>query len=162
MATATTTTQSSLPAGYSASDLVFNDDFSGTTLDRYWNTYITSNAATVTATDQTSNSSSAAQSIAVTDPAFTSATGTSGSGSTGSGSTTTSGSGSSSQHSWGHWGGGNHSNVSQWFDSHPGFATTAKTLSDAFSSKSGASSAAGHRRLRPQALATRRSPCSTG
>lgn len=45
MATATTTTQSSLPAGYSASDLVFNDDFSGTTLDKDWHTYITSNAA---------------------------------------------------------------------------------------------------------------------
>lgn len=98
---------------------------------------------TVTATDQTNNSSSAAQSIAVTDPSSTSATGTSGSGSTGSGSTTTSGSGSSSHGGWGHWGGGHLSDVSQWFNSHPGFAKTAQTLSDAVSSKSGASSAAG-------------------
>ncbi|HUN97319.1 MAG TPA: right-handed parallel beta-helix repeat-containing protein, partial [Bradyrhizobium sp.] len=100
---------------------------------------------TVTATDQTNHSSSAAQSIAVTDPSSTSTTGTSGSGSTGSGSTTTSGSGSSSQGGWsGHrWSGGHSSNVSQWLDSHPGFAKTAKTLSDALSSNSGASSAAG-------------------
>jgi parallel beta-helix repeat protein len=102
---------------------------------------------TVTATDQTNNSSSAAQSIAVTDPVSTSATGTSGSGSTDSGSTASSG--SSSRHGWGHhfgggrWGCGHHSEVSHWFDSHPGFAKTAKTLSDAFSSKSGASAAAG-------------------
>ncbi len=39
-------TQSDLsaPAGYSSSDLVFNDDFSGTSLNN-WKTYITSNAA---------------------------------------------------------------------------------------------------------------------
>jgi parallel beta-helix repeat protein len=102
---------------------------------------------TITATDQTNGSSSAAQSITVTDPPATSGTGTSGSGSTGSGSTGTSGSGSSSHGGWsGHCGGGhlsNVSNVSQWFDSHPGFAKTAQTLSDAISSKSGASSAAG-------------------
>jgi beta-glucanase (GH16 family) len=35
----------STPAGYSASDLVFQDDFSGTTLDNTWHPYITSNAA---------------------------------------------------------------------------------------------------------------------
>jgi hypothetical protein len=102
---------------------------------------------TVTATDQTSHSSSAAQSIAVTDPTSSSTTGTSGSGSTGSGSTASSGSSSHggwSGHQWSgaQWG-GHHSDISQWFDSHPGFAKTAKTLSDAFSSKSGASSAAG-------------------
>ena len=94
----------------------------------------------VTATDQTSNSSSAAQSIAVTDPASTSTTATSGSGSTGSGSTASSGTSSHGGHQWG---GGHHSDVSQWFDNHPGFAKTAKTLSDAFSSNSSASSAAG-------------------
>lgn len=33
------------PAGFSASDLVFNDNFSGTSLDSNWNPYITSNAA---------------------------------------------------------------------------------------------------------------------
>ncbi len=33
------------PAGFSSSDLVFQDDFSGTTLDSAWHTYITSNAA---------------------------------------------------------------------------------------------------------------------
>jgi hypothetical protein len=33
------------PAGYTASDEVFNDNFSGTTLDQYWHPYITSNAA---------------------------------------------------------------------------------------------------------------------
>ncbi|SDS99993.1 right-handed parallel beta-helix repeat-containing protein [Bradyrhizobium canariense] len=100
---------------------------------------------TITATDRTNHSSSAAQSITVTDPPSTSGTGTSGSGSTGSGSTGTSGSGSSSHGGWpGQWGGGgHHSDVSQWFNSHPGFAKTAQTLSDAFSSKSGASSAAG-------------------
>ena len=98
---------------------------------------------TVTATDQTSNSSSAAQSIAVTDPASTSTTATSGSGSTGSGSTASSGTSSHGGHQWGQWGGGHHSDVSQWFDNHPGFAKTAKTLSDAFSSNSSASSAAG-------------------
>ncbi|MDN5001398.1 family 16 glycosylhydrolase [Bradyrhizobium sp. GCM10027634] len=35
----------SAPAGYSSSDLVFQEDFSGTTLDSYWHNYITSNAA---------------------------------------------------------------------------------------------------------------------
>jgi beta-glucanase (GH16 family) len=35
----------SAPAGYTSSDLVFEEDFSGTTLDNYWHTYITSNAA---------------------------------------------------------------------------------------------------------------------
>jgi beta-glucanase (GH16 family) len=35
----------STPAGYTASDLVFNEDFSGTTLDSTWHDYITSNAA---------------------------------------------------------------------------------------------------------------------
>ncbi|MGH6715056.1 MAG: family 16 glycosylhydrolase [Bradyrhizobium sp.] len=35
----------SAPAGYSSSDLVFNDNFSGTSLDQNWNPYITSNAA---------------------------------------------------------------------------------------------------------------------
>ena len=33
------------PAGYTSSDLVFQDDFSGTTLDSTWHPYITSNAA---------------------------------------------------------------------------------------------------------------------
>jgi beta-glucanase (GH16 family) len=33
------------PAGYTSSDLVFQDDFSGTTLDSIWHPYITSNAA---------------------------------------------------------------------------------------------------------------------
>jgi hypothetical protein len=32
-------------AGYTSSDLVFQDDFSGTTLDNTWHPYITSNAA---------------------------------------------------------------------------------------------------------------------
>jgi beta-glucanase (GH16 family) len=35
----------SAPAGYALSDLVFQEDFSGTTLDSYWHNYITSNAA---------------------------------------------------------------------------------------------------------------------
>ncbi|OKO67955.1 hypothetical protein AC629_42420, partial [Bradyrhizobium sp. NAS80.1] len=35
----------SAPAGYSSSDLVFQEDFSGTTLDSYWHTYLTSKAA---------------------------------------------------------------------------------------------------------------------
>jgi hypothetical protein len=35
----------SAPAGISSSDLVFNDNFSGTTLDNVWHPYITSNAA---------------------------------------------------------------------------------------------------------------------
>jgi beta-glucanase (GH16 family) len=35
----------SAPAGYTSSDLIFQDDFSGTTLDSYWHNYITSNAA---------------------------------------------------------------------------------------------------------------------
>jgi len=35
----------SAPAGYSSSDLVFQEDFSGTTLSNYWHTYLTSNAA---------------------------------------------------------------------------------------------------------------------
>jgi len=35
----------SAPAGYTSSDLVFQDDFSGTTLSSSWNPYITSNAA---------------------------------------------------------------------------------------------------------------------
>ena len=35
----------STPAGFTASDLVFQDDFSGTTLDSTWHPYITSNAA---------------------------------------------------------------------------------------------------------------------
>jgi len=35
----------SAPAGYSSSDLVFQEDFSGTTLSSYWHTYLTSNAA---------------------------------------------------------------------------------------------------------------------
>jgi beta-glucanase (GH16 family) len=35
----------STPAGYASSDLVFQDDFSGTTLDNTWHPYITSNAA---------------------------------------------------------------------------------------------------------------------
>jgi beta-glucanase (GH16 family) len=38
-------TNLSAPAGYSTSDLVFNDSFSGTSLDSSWNPYITSNAA---------------------------------------------------------------------------------------------------------------------
>jgi beta-glucanase (GH16 family) len=35
----------STPAGYTSSDLVFQDDFSGTTLDNTWHPYVTSNAA---------------------------------------------------------------------------------------------------------------------
>jgi beta-glucanase (GH16 family) len=35
----------STPAGYSASDLVFQESFSGTTLNSAWHTYVTSNAA---------------------------------------------------------------------------------------------------------------------
>ncbi|WP_164987706.1 family 16 glycosylhydrolase [Bradyrhizobium betae] len=35
----------SAPAGYASSDLIFQEDFSGTTLDSYWHNYITSNAA---------------------------------------------------------------------------------------------------------------------
>jgi beta-glucanase (GH16 family) len=35
----------SAPTGYTSSDLVFQDDFSGTTLDSTWHSYITSNAA---------------------------------------------------------------------------------------------------------------------
>jgi beta-glucanase (GH16 family) len=35
----------SVPAGFTASNLVFQDDFTGTTLDSTWHTYITSNAA---------------------------------------------------------------------------------------------------------------------
>jgi beta-glucanase (GH16 family) len=35
----------STPAGFTASDLVFQDDFTGTTLDSTWHDYITSNAA---------------------------------------------------------------------------------------------------------------------
>jgi beta-glucanase (GH16 family) len=35
----------SAPAGYTSSNLVFEEDFSGTTLDNYWHNYITSNAA---------------------------------------------------------------------------------------------------------------------
>ncbi len=35
----------SAPAGYTSSDLVFEEDFSGTALDNYWHNYITSNAA---------------------------------------------------------------------------------------------------------------------
>lgn len=35
----------SAPAGYSSSDLIFQEDFSGTTLDSYWHTYLTSKAA---------------------------------------------------------------------------------------------------------------------
>ncbi|MBR0973085.1 family 16 glycosylhydrolase [Bradyrhizobium japonicum] len=35
----------SAPAGYTSSDLIFQEDFSGTTLDSYWHNYITSNAA---------------------------------------------------------------------------------------------------------------------
>jgi beta-glucanase (GH16 family) len=35
----------SVPAGFTASDLVFQDDFTGTTLDSTWHNYITSNAA---------------------------------------------------------------------------------------------------------------------
>ena len=33
------------PAGYTSSDLVFEENFSGTALDNYWHTYTTSNAA---------------------------------------------------------------------------------------------------------------------
>jgi hypothetical protein len=33
------------PSGFTSSDLVFQDDFSGTTLDTTWHNYITSNAA---------------------------------------------------------------------------------------------------------------------
>ncbi len=33
----------STPSGYSSSDLVFNDNFSGTSLDSRWNPYITDN-----------------------------------------------------------------------------------------------------------------------
>src|ERR1700733_71521 len=39
----------SAPAGFSSSDLVFNDNFSGTTLDKDWHPYITSNSAGGTA-----------------------------------------------------------------------------------------------------------------
>src|SRR5260370_38530672 len=35
----------STPSGYSSSDLVFNDNFSGTSLDSSWNPYITDNNA---------------------------------------------------------------------------------------------------------------------
>jgi beta-glucanase (GH16 family) len=35
----------SAPSGFTSSDLVFQDDFSGTTLDSTWHNYITSNAA---------------------------------------------------------------------------------------------------------------------
>lgn len=35
----------SAPAGFSSSNLVFEENFSGTTLDSYWHNYITSNAA---------------------------------------------------------------------------------------------------------------------
>src|SRR5260370_40102336 len=35
----------SSPSGYSSSDLVFNDNFSGTSLDNSWNPYITDNNA---------------------------------------------------------------------------------------------------------------------
>jgi hypothetical protein len=35
----------SVPARYSSSDMVLNDNFSGTTLDTNWNSYLTSNAA---------------------------------------------------------------------------------------------------------------------
>ena len=35
----------SAPAGFSASNLVFQESFSGTTLDSYWHSYLTSNAA---------------------------------------------------------------------------------------------------------------------
>src|SRR5258708_19822435 len=35
----------SAPAGYTSSNLVFDENFSGTALDKYWHTYITSNAA---------------------------------------------------------------------------------------------------------------------
>ncbi len=38
-------TNLSAPAGYSTSDLVFNDSFSGTSLGSSWNPYVTSNAA---------------------------------------------------------------------------------------------------------------------
>jgi hypothetical protein len=63
---------------------------------------------------------------------------------TSGGSTGTSGCGSSSHGGWpGQWGHGHHINVSQWFDSHPDFAKTAKTLGDAFGSKSPATPAAG-------------------
>jgi parallel beta-helix repeat protein len=95
-----------------------------------------SSTLSVTATDHTTNSSSAAQSIVVKDPSSTSATGTSGSGSTGM-------SGCSHGGSSGQWGGGQHSDISQWFDNHPGFVKALKSLSDALSSNSGANSAAG-------------------
>ena len=35
----------SAPAGYTPSNLVFEENFSGTALDNYWHTYVTSNAA---------------------------------------------------------------------------------------------------------------------
>src|SRR5260221_10508047 len=35
----------SAPAGYTSSNLVFDENFSGTALDSYWHNYITSNAA---------------------------------------------------------------------------------------------------------------------
>src|SRR5690242_16755367 len=35
----------SAPAGYTSSNLVFQESFSGTTLDNYWHSYITSRAA---------------------------------------------------------------------------------------------------------------------
>ena len=35
----------STPSGYTSSDLVFQEDFSGTTLGSTWHNYITSNAA---------------------------------------------------------------------------------------------------------------------
>jgi beta-glucanase (GH16 family) len=35
----------SAPAGYTSSNLAYEEDFSGTTLDNYWHTYVTSNAA---------------------------------------------------------------------------------------------------------------------
>ncbi|MCK1623305.1 family 16 glycosylhydrolase [Bradyrhizobium sp. 160] len=35
----------SAPTGFTSSDLVFEENFSGTTLDNYWHNYITSNAA---------------------------------------------------------------------------------------------------------------------
>jgi hypothetical protein len=61
---------------------------------------------------------------------------------TSGGSTGTSGCGSSSHGGWpGQWGHGHHIDVSQWFDSHPDFAKTAKTLGAAFGSKSPATAA---------------------
>lgn len=35
----------STPSGYSLSDLVFQEDFSGTTIDSTWHNYMTSNTA---------------------------------------------------------------------------------------------------------------------